>query len=84
MNIFDTFTMKEMRGYLKKPFHEWPEDFALYVQDIMAGELLDQWLESHSDEEYVEYVKNIVEDISGDIENDDEDSNEEDKQMRLF
>jgi hypothetical protein len=73
MNIFETYTAKEMKDYLKKPFQDWPEEFALYVQDIMAGELLDEWLESHSDEEYVEWATDIVNIVSDCIEGDDED-----------
>lgn len=73
MNIFGIYTSKEIKAAIKKPFHEWPEDITLYLQDIMAGELMDQWLESHSDEEYVEYISNIVEDITDDIEDNDED-----------
>jgi hypothetical protein len=73
MNIFETYTIKEMKDYLKQPFQDWPEEFALYVQDIMAGELLDEWLESHSDEEYVEWATDIVNIVSDCIEGDDED-----------
>jgi|LakMenE01Jun11ns_1017448.scaffolds.fasta_scaffold6677050_1 hypothetical protein len=73
MNIFETYTIKEMKDCLKQPFQDWPEEFALYVQDIMAGELLDEWLESHSDEEYVEWATDIVNIVSDCIEGDDED-----------
>lgn len=73
MNIFGIYTSKEIKDAIKKPFHEWPEDITLYLQDIMAGEIMDQWLESHSDEEYVAYINNIVEDITDDIEDNDED-----------
>lgn len=72
-NIFGTYTSKEIKSVIKKPFHEWPEDITLYLQDIMAGELMDQWLEAHSDEEYVEYIENIVEDLTSHIEDNDED-----------
>ncbi len=34
---------------------------------------MDQWLESHSDKEYLEYINNIAEDITDDIEDNDED-----------
>lgn len=72
-NIFGTYTSKEIKSVIKKPFEEWPEDITLYLQDIMAGELMDQWLYSHSDREYREYLNGIVDDLTSNIEDNDED-----------
>lgn len=73
MNIFGTYTSKEIKSVVDKPFEEWPEDITMYLNDIMAGELMDQWLYSHSDREYREYIHSIVDDLTSHIEDNDED-----------
>ena len=73
MSIFNMYTAKELREHVSKPPEQWAEDFILYIQDIIASELLDEWLESHSEDEYIERVKKLTEDIAECIEGDDED-----------
>lgn len=82
MNIFDMYTSQELKDNLKKPTEEWPEDFLLFVNDIIASELLDDWLENTTEEEYINRVKEIVE-YYPTISDDDEEI-ETDKQLRLF
>lgn len=82
MNIFDMYTSQELKDNLKKPTEEWSEDFLLFVNDIIASELLDDWLENTTEEEYINRVKEIVE-YYPTISDDDEEI-ETDKQLRLF
>lgn len=90
-NIFDDFSAAELREIFRKPTEHWPEDFCNYVHGIMANNLLDMWLGDHSDNEYREEVRQIVEDItygytddSGSVFYELNENVEEDSQMRLF
>lgn len=90
-NIFDEFTAAELREIFRKPTEHWPEDFCNYVHGIMANNLLDMWLGDHSDSEYREEVREIIEDITYGYTNDDgsvyyelNENVEDDGQMRLF
>jgi hypothetical protein len=74
MSIFDDYTPAQMREIFLEPTNSWPEDFICFVNDELSDDLLDQWLESHSDEEYRDKVKNIIEDTTYGYE--DEDGNE--------
>lgn len=91
MGILDTYSAYEVRDIWRDDTNSWPEDFILSVNDVLASDLLDQWLESHSDAEYRERVREIVEDETYGYE--DEDGNEmldfnphkeNSGQMRLF
>jgi hypothetical protein len=91
MSIFDDYTAAAMREIFREPTNSWPEDFICFVNDELSDDLLDQWLENHSDEEYRAKVKDIIESITYGYE--DEDGNEmlefdefteNDGQMRLF
>ena len=83
MNIFDMYTSKELKDTLSKSPEHWPEEFLLYVNDIIASELLDDWLENTTEEEYINRVKEVVEYCPTISDNDDEEI-ETDKQLRLF
>lgn len=90
-NIFDEFTAAELREIFRKPTEHWPEDFCNYVHGIMANNLLDMWLGDHSDSEYREEVRQIVEDFTygytdghGNVFYELDENVEEDGQMRLF
>jgi hypothetical protein len=91
MGILDTYSAYEVRDIWRDDTNSWPEDFIRSVNDVLASDLLDQWLESHSDTEYRERVREIIEDETYGYE--DEDGNEmldfnpskdNDGQMRLF
>lgn len=82
MNIFDMYTSTELKDHLGKSPEHWPEDFLLFVNDIIASELLDEWLENSTEKEYIDRVKEIVEYYPA-ISDDDEEI-EPDKQLRLF
>lgn len=90
-NIFDEFTAAELRDIFREPTENWPEDFCNYIHGIMANNLLDMWLGDHSDKEYREEVRQIVEDITygytdyhGKVFQELDENVEEDGQMRLF
>lgn len=91
MDILDDFTPHELREIFRKPTNQWPEDFCNHVHRWFADLLLDMWLGDHSDEEYREEIRQIVEDITYGYT--DEDGNEllefhenieDDGQLRLF
>lgn len=90
-NIFDEFTSAELRDIFRKPTEEWPEGFCEYVNNILSGQLLDAWLESHDDKDYREEVRRIVEDLTYGYKDDEgnellefNENVENDGQMRLF
>lgn len=64
MNIFDDFDPDEMREIFREPTESWPDDFCEYVNNVLACQLLDSWLESHTDNDYREEIRQIVEDIT--------------------
>lgn len=71
MSIFDSYSAAELRDIFCEPTNSWPEDFLCFVNDELSDDLLDQWLESHSDEEYRDKIKDIIEDITYGQEDDD-------------
>lgn len=91
MNIFNDYTIAELRDILNEPTNSWPEDFLCFVNDELSDDLLDQWLESHSEEEYVEKVRDIIDSVTYGYEDDDgnellefDELKENDGQMKLF
>ena len=91
MSIFDEFNPAEMREIFREPTENWPEDFCVFVNDLLADELLDDWLDNHNDEQYRERIRDVVETFTYGYT--DEDGNEllefdedveNDGQMRLF
>jgi hypothetical protein len=91
MSIFDDYTPEQLREVFREPTNSWPEDFICFVNDELSDDLLDNWLENHTDEEYRDKIKNIIEDITYGQEDDEgnemfefDEFTENDQQMRLF
>ena len=91
MSIFDDYTPQQLREVFNEPTNSWPEDFICFVNDELSDDLLDQWLYSHSDDEYRAKIKDIIEDLTYGQEDDDgntmlefEEDVDNDTQMRLF
>lgn len=61
MNILDKYSAYQLRDIYKDGMEKWPKDFKYWLHDQMAYELLDQWLETVSNEEYLEKARDIVE-----------------------
>jgi hypothetical protein len=61
MSIFDIYSAAELRDMYNDGMESWPDDFRHWLHDQMASDLLDQWLETVSDEEYLERAKDIIE-----------------------
>ncbi len=60
-NIFDYYTAQEIRDFYHDGMDSWPDNFRHWIHDQMANDLLDQWLETVTDEEYMERARDIVE-----------------------
>jgi len=73
-NIFDSYEPYELRDMYNDGMNSWPDDFRHWMHDQMANDLLDQWLETVTDEEYMERAKDIIESETYGYE--DEDGNE--------
>lgn len=91
MSIFDDYTPQQLREVFNEPTNSWPDDFICFVNDELSDDLLDQWLDSHSDDEYRAKIKDIIEDLTYGQEDDDgntmlefEEDVDNDTQMRLF
>jgi hypothetical protein len=70
MNIFNDYTPSEIRRIFLQDTNSWPEDFCRHVNNELKDDLLDNWLEQHSDSEYREKIKDIVEHITYGYEDD--------------
>lgn len=73
-SIFDSYEPYELRDMYNDGMESWPDDFRHWIHDQMANDLLDQWLETVTDEEYMERAKDIIESETYGYE--DEDGNE--------
>lgn len=60
-SIFDSYEPYELRNMYNDGMESWPDDFRHWIHDQMANDLLDQWLETVTDEEYMERAKDIIE-----------------------
>lgn len=60
-NIFDNYNPYELRDMYNDGMESWPDNFRHWIHDQMANDLLDQWLETVTDEEYMERAKDIIE-----------------------
>jgi hypothetical protein len=60
-DIFDIYDPHELRDMYNEGIESWPDNFRHWLHDQMANDLLDQWLETVSDEEYLEKAKDIIE-----------------------
>ena len=90
-NIFDSYSASELREIFREDTNSWPEEFCSHLNNMLANELLDEWLENHDDSKYREKIRDIVEDLTYGYEDDDgnelkefEEGIENDGQMRLF
>ena len=61
MDIFDNYAAYQLRKMYNNGIDAWPDDFRHWLHDVMAHDMLDQWLETVSDEEYLERAKDIIE-----------------------
>ena len=91
MSIFDEFDPQEMRDIFREPTESWPEDFCVFVNDLLSDELLDDWLDNHNDAQYRERIRDIIEaftygytDEHGNELLEFDENVENDGQMRLF
>jgi predicted deacylase len=64
MNIFDIYSASELRDIFRDSTDSWPESFCSYVNRELAESLLDIWLDNHSDKEYREEVREIIENLT--------------------
>ncbi len=60
-NIFHYYTPQEIRDMYRDGMDSWPNNFRHWIHDQMANDLLEQWLETVTDEEYMERARDIVE-----------------------
>lgn len=70
-NIFDYYTAQEIRSMYRDGMDSWPDNFRHWIHDQMASDLLDQWLETVEDEEYMERARDIIESFTYGYEDDD-------------
>jgi hypothetical protein len=64
MNIFDKYSAYELRDIFRMPTESWDEDFCNLVNQELANDLLDAWLENADDKEYRERIREVVENIT--------------------
>ena len=64
MSIFGKFSAYELRDIFRKPTQSWDEDFCSLVNEALANDLLDAWLENADDKEYRERIREVVENIT--------------------
>lgn len=90
-NIFDEYTAAELRDIFREDTNSWPEEFCIHVNNLLADELLDEWLDNHDDSQYRGRIRQIIEDLTYGYEDDDgneltefHEDIENDGQMRLF
>ena len=61
-SIFDSYSPYQLRQIFREK--NWPEDFRNWINQEIATELLDSWLESVSEETYTDTVRNIIENMT--------------------
>lgn len=90
-NIFDSYSASELREIFREDTNSWPEDFCNYVNNQLADQLLDDWLDNHNDGQYRARIRYIIENLTYGYEDDDgnelkefDEGIENDGQMRLF
>lgn len=67
--IFDTYSPYQLRQIFREK--NWPEDFRNWINQEIATELLDSWLENVSEEVYTDTVRNIIENMTYGYEDED-------------
>ena len=90
-NIFDAYSAGEIREIFREDTDLWPEEFCSHLDNMLANELLDEWIEHHDDSQYRARIRRIVEDLTYGYEDNDgnelkefDEGIENDGQMRLF
>jgi hypothetical protein len=63
-NIFDEYTPAQIRDIYQEPFEDWPDDFRHHIHDEIAADLLDSWMEQCEEDEYMERVRQVIEDLT--------------------
>lgn len=61
MHWSDHFTAGQLREVFSKPTKSWSKEYRDIVNEILAYELLDAFIENADDEQYRERIKEIVE-----------------------
>jgi len=64
MNWSDLYTAGEMRQIVQQDSNYWPANFLGLVHKWFADELLDDWLENHSEDQYRDEIVRIVDEMT--------------------
>ena len=79
MNWTDLYTAGEMRQIVQGDSNYWPANFLGLVHKWFADELLDDWLNNHSEDQYRDEIVRIVHEMTGGY----EDNNGEQLQLNF-
>ena len=79
MNWTDLYTAGEMRQIVQQDSNYWPANFLGLVHKWFADELLDDWLENHSEDQYRDEIVRIVDEMTAGY----EDNNGEQLQLNF-
>lgn len=79
MNWTDLYTAGEMRQIVQQDSNYWPANFLGLVHKWFADELLDDWLNNHSEDQYRDEIVRIVDEMTGGY----EDNNGEQLQLNF-
>jgi len=59
-NIFDKYTVHQLKEIYYTPQETWPEDFLHWIHDVLANDLLNEYLETADMDEYIARAGEIV------------------------
>lgn len=79
MNWTDLYTAGEMRQIVQQDSNYWPANFLGLVHRWFADELLDDWLNNHSEDQYRDEIVRIVDEMTSGY----EDNNGEQLQLNF-
>lgn len=79
MNWTDLYTAGEMRQIVQADSNYWPANFLGLVHKWFADELLDDWLNNHSEDQYRDEIVRIVDEMTSGY----EDNNGEQLQLNF-
>jgi len=79
MNWTDLYTAGEMRQIVQQDSNYWPANFLGIVHKWFADELLDDWLNNHSEDQYRDEIVRIVDEMTSGY----EDNNGEQLQLNF-
>lgn len=63
-SIFDEYTAAQLREIYQEPFEDWPDDFRHCVHDEIASDFLEAWMEECEEDEYMERVREVIENLT--------------------